>query len=396
MTPRDRSIAAFLEARAGEQLDFLTLLCDQNSHTTHREGVNRVAEMIAGRVRAALPIERRWQEDAFGDHRLLRNCPDGPAVYLIGHLDTVFPADHPFQRCRVDGERLIGPGTGDMKGGLAVFVYALAALEAAELLDRLSLALLLNSDEEAGSITSRALFEQERRRAAICLCGECAGPAGEIVVSRNGKLGGRIDSFGSPRHVGRETHEKSSAILELAHKIVALEALNAAYPGASLNVGRIEGGLGGSTVAGHATALVDVRWEAEEQRAPLLARIHAAVAATPLAGCRSEWRLLNSRPAWPRPKVAPALVAALERAGGRIGQRIATEHRRGTSDANFFGSSGIPTLDGFGPVCAGDHTPEEFILIPSLRERTILLAVFLADLAEGPAMGSTESARAPA
>jgi glutamate carboxypeptidase len=164
---------------------------------------------------------------------------------------------------------------------------------------------------------------------------------------------------------------------------VAIEALNATRPGVSVNVGRIEGGRGPSTVAGSATALLDVRWEHEDERAELQDMLERVVTARAPDGCRSDLHLLNARPAWPRQGAGETLLKWIQSVGQSLGQKISSEHRRGTSDANFFGNAGIPTLDGLGPRCWGDHTPGEYILIPSLGERTALLAFFLARLREG-------------
>jgi glutamate carboxypeptidase len=266
-----------------------------------------------------------------------------------------------------------------MKGGLAVIIYALKAVKETGCLDRMSLAFLVNSDEEIGSVTSRPLFIEERKKAAACLVAECAGPKGEIVTARNGKLGARIECYGRARHVGTGSHEKASAILELARKIVALEGLNACLPGISLNVGKIDGGLSASTVPAAASCLMDVRWRLEEHRDQLLDKIRRTLASPSQPGCRSTCEIVNERPAMPAAEKTKRMFRLLRRAASDLGMDISEEHRRGTSDANFFGSAGVPTLDGFGPVGEGDHTPEECIRISSLKDRTVLLALFLSE-----------------
>jgi glutamate carboxypeptidase len=266
-----------------------------------------------------------------------------------------------------------------MKGGLAVLVYALKALAEAGFLEELNVALILGSDEESGSVTSHPVYLKERENAIACLVAECAGPNGEVVVSRNGKLGARIDSFGRDRHVGENIHEKASAILELAERVIAVESLNALLPGVSVNVGTIEGGLGPCTVPAHASCLIDVRWSGEEEREIVLEKLTEEVSSSRVHDCRSEMTILNSRPAMPLSGKTLWWLKLLEGAGHRLGLEIGREHRRGTSDANFFGAAGVPTIDGFGPVCHNDHTQDEHILISSLRQRSALLAHFLLD-----------------
>jgi glutamate carboxypeptidase len=267
-----------------------------------------------------------------------------------------------------------------MKGGLAVMVYALRALKHGSSDEFPNVAMILGGDEEIGSATSREIYEHESKMARACLVGECAGSSGEIVVSRNGKAGGRMETHGHDSHVGSATQNKASAILELARKVIAFESLNGIFPGVRVNVGSIEGGLGPGTIPAHASFLFDLRWQEEKHYAPLLERIQeiAPIKINPL--CSSHMTLLNYRPAMPANAKTDKILSQLSQAAEELGQKVSTEHRLGTSDGNFFGAGGVPTLDGFGPIGLNDHTPEERILISTLKARTSLLALFLHSL----------------
>lgn len=372
-------ILSFLNSNTQEQIQFVIDLCNQNSYSYNIEGIDRIARMILDRLNGILPEHKVIKQKNTANHHILKINPSAKSIYLVGHMDTVFPPDHPFQKCQVYGNELNGPGTGDMKGGLTVFIYALKALKEVDLLDKLSLTLILNSDEEIGSITSKSIFLEERKKALCCLVSECAGINGEIVISRNGKMGARIDCTGEDRHVGFGIHEKASAILELAHKIIFIENLNSSLPGVSLNVGKIEGGLGPSTVPGYASSLIDIRWEKEEHKEILLNTINTELSQVSQPGCHSELTILNSRPAMPRSKSNEGLFQIIQNVGRSLRQEVLPEHRRGTSDANFFGAFGVPTLDGLGPICKRDHTPNESIKISSLKERSALTALFLVE-----------------
>lgn len=376
-SPKDR-ILSFVKEHAEEQLEFVNVLCNENSHTYNLEGTNRVAEMLLEAVGGLFPHHEVIDETEVGNHHILRTRSGSGAIYLLGHLDTVFPPDHPFQTCTAEGDWIAGPGTGDMKGGLAVLVYALKALRECGIMGRLGITLILGADEEIGSAMSHTLYKRERGNAIACLTAECAGPNGEIVVSRNGKAGVRLECDGEERHVGSVSGEKTSAVLEIAHKIAALESLNDYDSALTVNVGTVDGGLGPSTVPGHASCLVDLRWRDERQYDDLLDKVRriASDAHQPLSRCR--FTVLNHRPAIPSNDRTEKMFDALARTANSLGIDLGREHRRGTSDANYFGSVGIPTLDGFGPICEGDHTPNERIFIPSLAERTALLALFLA------------------
>jgi glutamate carboxypeptidase len=379
-----RKILGFTEARAQEQLQFVMDLAHQNSYSWNKAGTDAVAEMVLERLGGVLPNHRAVEQTEVGNLHLLTNAaPGGRSIYILAHLDTVFPPDHPFTECRVEGDRLHGPGTGDMKAGVATAVYALLALAESGILEGIPITLVLAGDEEVGAFTSRAVYEEEVKKARACLVVEGGGLNGEVVLSRYGKIGARLESRGRGAHVGARDLKKASAILELSHKIIGLEGLNGAVPGARINVGTIEGGLGPATVPAAATAQVDIRWPEQDHRDALVGKIQAVVAARGLEGCSSDLLILNERPAWARSRGTQALAELAKAAGEELGQTIGEEHRMGTSDSNFFGAAGVPTLDGLGPVCKGYHTPEEFVYVSSIRDRTALLATLLLRIPAG-------------
>ena len=363
-----------------EQLDFLIELCEQNSYTFHKQGSDRVSALILEKLEDIFPIHRIVDQKEVGNLHILKTKKQGKSLYLLGHTDTVFPPDHPFQTCRREGDWLCGPGTADMKGGLAVMVYALRALKHGCGDEFQNMTLILGGDEEIGSATSKMIYEQESKTALACLVGECAGKNGEIVASRNGKAGGRMETNGRDTHVGSIAQEKASAILELAQKVIAFESLNGIFPGVRVNVGRIEGGLGPGTIPSKASFLFDFRWQKEEHYNPLLERFQGIASTRKNPLCSSRMTLLNFRPAMPANEKTDAFVSRLQRIAEGLGQKVSTEHRQGTSDGNFFGANGVLTLDGFGPIGLNDHTPDERILLSSLKARTSLLALFLLGL----------------
>jgi glutamate carboxypeptidase len=379
---RDKVIS-LVDRYEQEQVDFLTNLCHQNSYSHNKEGVDRASAMVVESLAGIMPVHKIQQEREFGHHHILKNsvATTAKAIYLVGHVDTVFPPDHSFQKCNRKADILTGPGTADMKGGLVVMVFTLKILNELGILNNMPLAIILNSDEEAGSISSLPLFLAEREKARLCLVAECAGLHNEIVVSRNGKMGARVRSFGKGRHVSHGAAHKSSAILEIAHKIIVLEGLNGEIPGVDINIGSVNGGLGSNTVPESASCLLDIRWKEGERQQQLQSRLEAEVAQHHIPGCHSQLEVLNFRPAMPQNPTNRPLVQMVQQIARSLGQEIDTEHRRGTSDANFFGSFAIPTLDGWGPVGDKDHTSEEFIKISSLRERTALMSLFLLEYA---------------
>lgn len=373
--PGAQKILDLANARGEEQLQFVMDLAHQNSYSWNKTGTDAVAAMVLAKLGGALPSHGVVEQTQVGNLHLLTNTSPGQkSIYLLAHMDTVFPPDHPFRVCRVEGDRLHGPGTGDMKAGVAAAVYALLILGELNLLDEIPVTLILAGDEEVGAFTSKAVYEEEVGKALACLVVEGGGLKGEVVLSRYGKIGARLESRGRDAHVGDRELKKASAILELSHKVMGLESLNGVVPGARINVGTIEGGLGPATVPARASAQVDIRWPEQDDRNTLVEKIREVVAALELEGCSSELMILNERPAWAWSQGTQALAEVVKSAGAQLGQEIGEEHRMGTSDSNFFGAAGVPTLDGLGPVCKGYHTPEEFVYISSIPERTALLA----------------------
>ncbi len=367
-----------------EQLDFLIALCEQNSFTYNKKGTDKVSAIICKMLENVLPVHQVVHQEEVGDMHILKTQGSGKSVYLLGHTDTVFPPGHDFQECRREGDWLSGPGTADMKGGLAVIVYALKALEQAGVDKLPNMTLILGPDEEIGSAFSHKIYERESKKAWFCIVGECAGQNGEIVLSRNGKAGGRMEISGKGAHVGSGSEDKASAILELAHKVIAFESLNGIFPGVRVNVGKIEGGLGPSTIPARAAFLFDLRWQNEEHYTQLLEKAHKIASARNHPHCSSRITLLNYRPAMPPNEKTETFLIQLRRIAEDLGHVVPGEHRQGTSDGNFFGAQGVPTLDGFGPIGLNDHTSEERIRISSLKDRTALLALFLLALKDAP------------
>ncbi len=369
------------------QLQFVIDLVRQNSFSWNKAGTDRLAEMVLEKMDGLFPHHRVVDQAEVGNLHILSNRREGRTIYLLGHMDTVFPPDHPFRECRVEGDELHGPGAGDMKAGVATIVFACRALGEAGLLDDIPLTVIFSGDEEVGAVTSRAVFEEEREKALACLVVEGGGLNREIVVSRNGKIGARLECVGRDDHVGTVELEKASAVLELAHKTVALEGLNGALPGVRVNVGQVEGGLGPATVPARARGLLDVRWQDQRVRDELVARLKAEVRKEDVPGCRSGLTIVNERAAWPLTPGTRKLGDLVKRVGAELGYALEGQHRLGTSDSNFFGSAGVPTVDGLGPVCKGYHTPEELVYISSIGERTGLLTAVLAALGRAVAAG---------
>ena len=189
-----------------------------------------------------------------------------------------------------------GPGVIDMKGGLVAAVYAIKALAACDLLADIPLTLLCNSDEEIGSPSSTALFQAEARRSVAALGFECGGLGGEVVTGRKGRSGYRLIVTGRAGHAASAGADKASAILELAHKTIALEGLNDSRRGIVVNVGLIQGGIGPNTVSDHAAAEIDTRFLTRTDAEETAARLAEIASRSTVAGTTAALQYVGGRP----------------------------------------------------------------------------------------------------
>lgn len=300
----------------------------------------------------------------------------GPPLLVLAHYDTVWPAGTAAQRppTAADGV-LSGPGVYDMRGGIAAALTALAVLrDLGE--PRRPVTVLLTPDEETGSLTSRDEIIRLGRDAAAVLVPEPPMPGGGLKTRRKGLLTATVRVTGRAAHAGLDPERGISAIGALARLIVELESLAAPDLGTTVNVGVIGGGSRPNVVAADAWAEVDVRVATMDEHARMLAAVQAIGAHQPQAGVRVE--VVHSRAPLER---TPAISAAVERADeifALAGVELQEGAAGGASDGNFLAPLGIPVLDGLGPDGGGAHALDEHVLLASLRQRVVLLALLIA------------------
>jgi glutamate carboxypeptidase len=295
---------------------------------------------------------------------------------LIGHCDTVWPhgtlATMPLSR---EGDRLAGPGVFDMKGGLVIGLYALRALAALGLQPALTPLLLVNSDEEIGSPEStRHIARLAQAAARVFVLEPGFGPEGYLKTARKGVLRFDVTVQGKSAHAGLAPQEGVSAILELAHVVQQLHALNDWPAGISVNVGQISGGTRPNVVAHEAHAVVDVRVPTVADAQRISAAILALKPTLPGAGLTIV-AVSSSLPLEATPR-NQHLWRQAQAAGRLLGQELGAVAVGGGSDGNTT-SQFTATLDGIGPVGDGAHAAHEHVLVGRLPERAALLALLL-------------------
>ena len=361
---------------------------DCGSYT--KAGVDEVGRWVGGRL-AELGAEVRVEaNEELGDTVVgtWEGPADGPRVLLIGHMDTVFGegtvAERPFSMR--DG-RAYGPGVTDMKSGLLAGLYALWALRKGGEWPFGRLVFVANPDEEIGSPASGAVIRREAESSDVALVLECARANGDIVSARKGVADLLLRLRGRAAHAGVEPEKGRSAVLEAAHKTIALHALNGRWPGVTVNVGVLRGGTRPNVVAESAELEVDLRAtnRAAMEEAEAEVRRICATLTVPDVSCEIEERARH----WPMEKsdAAARLVEQAVDIAGRLGFELKDAATGGASDANTTAGMGVPTLDGLGPVGGLDHSPGEYLELDSIVPRTALLGGLLLAVGRGGQVG---------
>ncbi len=304
----------------------------------------------------------------------------GPRVLIAGHLDTVHPADGPFQKLTVRSDgTATGPGCVDMKGGLVIALHALEALH--EIGAGVNWSFFLNADEETGTYHSDAALRKASAEHDFGIALEPALAGGELAIERAGSGQFMIDITGRSAHVGRAFTEGVSAVTALGDVLVACGQMPEPERGKIVNIGPISGGSATNAVPDHARAWGNVRFLGPGGAEELGRELDAlATAGDGLPRVR-VYRSFN-RPAKPLIPGTQRLADAARSAAESLGQRLPFAQTGGVCDGNIMQDAGLPTIDTLGVRGGGLHTPDEWIELASLVERCQLLAVLLLRLSQ--------------
>jgi len=387
--------------RAGAEpmLDQVLAWAAVNSGSRNLGGLERMADLLVDAF-AALPGLLRLENPApveavdgsgravrvkHGRHLHLTVRPTAPIQLLLtGHMDTVYAADHPFQKIRwIEDGVLNGPGVADMKGGLAVMLAALKAIEQSPAADRLGYEVVINSDEEVGSPASAALLARAAQGKRAALTYEPAAlPDGTLAGARPGSGNFSFVVRGRSAHAGRNPEEGRNALTAAADLALRLEALR--RDGLTVNPSRIEGGGPSNVVADLAVLRVNMRprdpaIETEAKNA--IAEAVAAVAAEREVTIDADGGF--GRPPKPLTDKAKALFNLVKQAGADLGQDIGWKPSGGVCDGNNIAACGVPVVDTMGVRGGKIHSPEEYLIVNSLAERAALSALTILRLGDG-------------
>ena len=333
----------------------------------------------------AIAADGREIAVAYGRHMVLRVRPTANRRFLLtGHMDTVFPADHAFQTTRwLDNETLNGPGVADMKGGIAVILAALKAFESSAAASGVGYDVLLNADEETGSLSSAPLIAELAAGKIAALTYEPAAlPDGTLAGARGGSGNYSLIVTGKSAHAGRNPQDGRNAILAAAALALGLKALE--RPGLSINPAKIDGGSANNVVPDHAVLRFNIRpmetGLADQFNRDLNALI-ATVSAEHDVSIHRHGGI--SRPPKPLDPPAERLFELVRDCGAALGQSIRWQSSGGVCDGNNIAACGVPVVDTMGVRGGSIHSPDEFLIVPSLAERAQLSALVLHRLATG-------------
>ena len=374
---------AYFKERRDQIVSTIRELVEIESPSDNKAAVDRVSEAVAHKFSRLGGDVRIHPAQDFGNH-LQVDLPGNSAakpVLLLGHYDTVYPlgtlANMP---CRVmeNDNKLTGPGVLDMKSGIALMIYALAALQDWHKEDchgRLPrpVTVLLVSDEEVGSDSSRAITESlAKKSAAVLVLEPSYGFQGAVKTARKGVGEYLVKVKGKASHAGLDFQKGVNAILELARQIEEISSFTELKKGLTVNVGVVSGGSRTNVVPAEASAQVDVRIARMKDAAGIDKKMRSLRPFN--RKCKIEISGGINRPPMERTAGVAALYKQAVAIARDLGWKLGEAAVGGGSDGNFTAGLGIPTLDGLGGVGDGAHAPHEHILISELPRRAALLA----------------------
>ncbi len=357
--------------------------CESPSH--YVEGITAMAQLAAERARAlGMRVELTPLGADVGPMVYATTRAPGdtrPGILIIGHIDTVHPVGTLGENpCRVEGDRLYGPGSYDMKAGIVLALAGLTGLTAPGA-TRLPIDFLMVPDEETGSHASREHIEHLAKQAKYGLVCEPARPnGGKCVTARKGTGMLRLGVKGRPAHAGMAHEKGRSAIREMAHQVLALENMTDYARGVTVSVGTIAGGTVTNTVPAQCRCVVDFRVPDMGAAEDVLRRMRQLCAVGPDVELDIDVEL--NRPPMVKTPESAALLELAQGYASQAGFPLEDAPMTGGgSDANFTSALGVPTLDGLGADGDGAHTLHEYIQISTLDMRAKFWHLLLRDLA---------------
>jgi glutamate carboxypeptidase len=386
MTKKTPAAKPKLDSRSAERLHWfeqkkdalvqtITQLVEIESPSHDKSAVDQLSALLARRFEALGGHAMFHRVAQFGDHLQIDFPGTGQPVLLLGHLDTVYPfGTLATMPCHIKNGRLFGPGVLDMKSGVALAMQVIEALRSwnEDTLPR-PVTVLLVSDEEIGSHSSRRITESlAKKSAAVLVLEPSYGLHGAVKTARKGVGEYHIKVTGKAAHSGLDFEKGQSAILELARQIDLISKMVDLKRGLTLNTGLIKGGTAVNVIPAEASAVLDVRIAKMKDAAGIDKKLRSLKPFN--RHCKIEVTGEINRPPMERTRGVAALYEKAQAIAKDFGWKLEEAAVGGGSDGNFTAGLGIPTLDGLGGVGEGAHAVHESIVIADLPRRAALLA----------------------
>lgn len=400
MDASTKTLIKDLKEQEEAMLSMLFSFCEIQSGSFYHDGIRRMHEKLKetfhplGENIESLPsplvelfnLKGESHSVLFGQSLFIQKRPElKRRILLAGHMDTVYPKESLFQELTwLDEKRLKGPGVTDMKGGLVVMFHALQQFEKDPISKTIGWDVLINTDEEIGSLSSRERFKTLAPRYQAALLFEPAlDSEGTLVRRRKGSAKITMIARGRAAHSGRAFHEGRNAICYLSEAILKIDALNGKREGITFNIGIIEGGEAGNVVPETACAILDIRIMNSRDEDWVLTALQDIQKELQRPDYSLEYHGGFNRPVKEVSKGTEALFLRIQKVGLKLGVPIAWKDSGGACDGNNLESYGLPVIDTLGVRGGHIHSQNEFIWIESLVERAALTALLLQDLAHG-------------
>lgn len=368
---------AYFQKRRRQILDTIQQLVEIESPSDVKAAVDRLGTVLASRFGELGGKVMIHPSEEYGNHLQINfgSTRGRKSVLLLGHMDTVYPIGTISKMSfRVAKGRVFGPGVLDMKAGIALALHVLEALIVwnGSRMPR-PITIFFVSDEEVGSVSSRAITEKlARQSAAVLVLEPAAGLNGAVKTARKGVGSYTLQVKGVAAHSGLDFEKGQNAILELARQIIDIASLSQGLKGVTVNVGKISGGTRVNVVPAEASAVMDVRVSSSVEADEMRHRLSTLQPLNP--HCKLSINGGMNRPPMERNEGVASLYAKAQQIARDLGWQLDEAAVGGGSDGNFTAALGIPTLDGLGAVGESAHAEHESVLISELPRRAALLA----------------------
>jgi glutamate carboxypeptidase len=366
----------------------LQQLVQIDSGTGDRPGLAAMGAMLkpileqSGATVESVPAE----PPAVGDNVVATLTGNGKGrILLIAHMDTVFSHATVAQRpYKIAGDLGIGPGAGDDKSGIVAAVCALRILHELTFRDYSRITLILNSNEETGSLGTRDLIRKNAQQSDAAINLERGAPPDAVVVSRKGSAIVTLEISGRAAHSGLEPEKGRNAIVEAAHQALQLASLADAAKETTINVTMFQGGSAINVIPDHAVVTADVRAFTHEEFDRVEAGLAQLASHTTVPDVLVKPAMKRNFPPWPRTASTDALFARAQRLYGEIDHRLQSVSVGSSADVAFAAATGTPSIDGLGPLGGGAHGADDHVDLSSIVPRVYLLTRLLMDFGHEP------------